>query len=138
MRTAFVIATLVLSSLRVPMNAKSALTVALLDRPIHVNQVNQPAQTSTAIFAIIIAAFLSWALYKGLRARACKIQTGREALIGAIGTAVADVSPEGQVRVLSEFWQARAETGVIRKSARIVVVNMDGLVLVVKPVEEKA
>jgi len=86
------------------------------------------------ILAAVIAAFL---LYKALQARFLKVKTGREALIGARGEAVTDLNPKGEVRVMSEYWQARAIDGFIDKGREVEVKGMDGLFLIVRVVEEK-
>jgi membrane-bound serine protease (ClpP class) len=39
-----------------------------------------------------------------------RVQTGAEALVGAVGTVVVRIDPEGQVRVAGELWQARSDT----------------------------
>ena len=37
-----------------------------------------------------------------------KVRTGVENLVGATGTALAELAPSGQIRVLGEIWEARA------------------------------
>jgi membrane-bound serine protease (ClpP class) len=38
-----------------------------------------------------------------------RVQTGADALIGAVGTVVVRIDPEGQIRVAGELWQARSD-----------------------------
>ena len=91
-----------------------------------------------AVAAAVVAAITAFLLYKVFRASLAKVKTGREALIGARGVAVTDLKPRGQVRVLSEFWQATVRDGAVGSGVEVEVVGMEGLVLVVKRVEEKA
>jgi membrane-bound serine protease (ClpP class) len=94
---------------------------------------------ATAIVLLVIAAIATWMLYAALRAQYAKVKTGKEALIGAKGTAVTDLNPKGEIRVLGEFWQATAAKGTsISNGQTVEVVDMDGMFLVVKPAEEKA
>jgi membrane-bound serine protease (ClpP class) len=74
----------------------------------------------------------------GVKAQHRRIKTGREALIGAHGIATTDIEPKGTVRVLGEFWQAKTKDTSIQNGQNIVVEDMDGMFLVVKPAEQKA
>ena len=76
-------------------------------------------------------------LYKGVKANLFKVKTGKEALIGARGTAVTDLKPAGEIRVVGEFWQATAKGKWIKKGEPIEVVGLEGMFLVVKPAKEK-
>jgi membrane-bound serine protease (ClpP class) len=76
-------------------------------------------------------------LYKGVKATLFKVKTGKEALIGARGTAVTDLKPVGEIRVVGEFWQATAKDEWIKKGEPIEVVGLEGMFLVVKPAKEK-
>ena len=57
---------------------------------------------------------------------------GPETLIGSTGRAVTDCRPEGTVRVQSEEWRARCESGVAAGEA-VRVVAREGLTLLVEP-----
>ena len=59
--------------------------------------------------------------------------TGKEGLIGEIGSAMEDLQPQGKVFVHGEIWDAIAETP-LKKGESIQVVNMEGFRLRVKPV----
>jgi membrane-bound serine protease (ClpP class) len=91
-----------------------------------------------AVAAAVVAAITAFLLYKVFRASLAKVKTGREALIGARGVAVTDLKPRGEVRVLSEFWQATVKDGEVGSGVEVEIVGMDGLVLEVRRVEEKA
>jgi membrane-bound serine protease (ClpP class) len=99
--------------------------------------VSAPVQVVLLIAVILGALITALLLYKALHTRFLRIKTGREALIGARGEAVTALNPKGQIRVLSEFWQARALEGWIEKGKDVEVTGMDGLFLIVKVAEEK-
>ena len=56
---------------------------------------------------------------------------GREALVGAVGQAVTDLLPDGQVRVAGELWRALCDDGA-RAGDEVLVKEVDGLTLVVR------
>ena len=91
------------------------------------------AATLFAVAAIIIVIFA-----EGFKAQFKRVKTGKEALIGATGTATTDLNPKGEVRVMSEFWEATAQDQTIAAGQTVEVVGMDGLTLVVKAAEQKA
>jgi membrane-bound serine protease (ClpP class) len=91
----------------------------------------------TAIVLLSIAALAAWMLYAAIRAQYIKVKTGKEALIGAKGVAVTDLKPNGEIRVLGEFWQATAKDGAVAKKQEVEVIGMDGMFLVVRVAEEK-
>jgi membrane-bound serine protease (ClpP class) len=94
-------------------------------------------QITVAIIAIALAALAAWMLYEGLKANFFRVKTGKEALIGARGTAVTDLRPTGEIRVVGEFWQATAKTEWIEKGEPIEVIGLEGMFLVVKSAKEK-
>lgn len=57
---------------------------------------------------------------------------GTQALVGRRALVAADCTPEGQVRVAGELWQARCPAGAAAGDA-VVVREVDGLTLVVEP-----
>jgi len=67
-----------------------------------------------------------------LRSRRRPVVTGKEALLGAFGEALAWEGGEGRVQVRGEIWRARAGAP-LEPGARIKVVDRDGLVLIVEP-----
>jgi membrane-bound serine protease (ClpP class) len=61
------------------------------------------------------------------RAHARRAMTGREGMVGEIGTARTDLSPAGRVFVHGELWQAEAD-GTVRAGEKVKVVEvLDGL-----------
>jgi membrane-bound serine protease (ClpP class) len=96
-------------------------------------------QVAVVICGIAILSIRTFRLYRGVRARMlAKVRTGPEVLVGAIGIVITDLRPKGEVRVNGEFWQAVAKEGWIEKDREVEVVGMDGLVLSVNRVKEKA
>mgnify|MGYP005835648205 FL=1 len=83
---------------------------------------------------VVSAAFFVFAVTMAIRARLKKPTTGREGLVGEIGTAETDLSPEGKVHVHGEYWNAMSETP-IEKGSRVLVVGTVNLKLKVKKIE---
>ncbi len=96
----------------------------------------QVEETLAATF-FIIAVILAWIFYVGVKAQYKLVKTGKEALMGAKGTATTDLKPKGEIRVMGEFWQATAKNGEIASGQAVEVVGMEGMFLVVKPAEQK-
>ncbi len=96
------------------------------------------AEVALAVIVIAIAVIAAVMLYKGLTAKYVKVKTGLEALVGSRGIAVTDLKPNGEIRVMGEFWQATAQGAWVNNGEKVEVVGMEGMFLTVKPVEEKA
>ncbi len=62
-----------------------------------------------------------------------RVKTGKEALVGSKGIATSDLKPEGEIRVMGEFWKATAKDTPIAVGQVVEVVGMEGMLLVVKP-----
>ncbi|MBM3284667.1 MAG: nodulation protein NfeD [Candidatus Aminicenantes bacterium] len=62
-----------------------------------------------------------------IRAHSRKVHTGREGLIGEIGIARTDLSPEGKVFVHGEIWNAESTTEIPKGSRVKVVAVLEGL-----------
>ena len=61
---------------------------------------------------------------------------GREAMIGEMGTALADVSPDGTVEIRGAAWRARTNRATpIKEGEPVRVVAIEGVVLEVEPEE---
>ncbi len=69
-----------------------------------------------------------------IRARLRPPTTGQEAIVNQMGVAINDFLDEGEVRVVSEIWRARARVQ-IKKGQKVRVVAIDGLTVVVEPLE---
>ncbi len=85
--------------------------------------------------AVLTAAFFAFAVGAGVRAQRRRVQTGREALIGAEGVVRSELAPEGTVFVQGELWKAATTGGTIPTGERVRVTGMDGLRLRVRSAE---
>ena len=84
------------------------------------------------VTTLVTAAFFFVAISLLLRSRRRPVVTGKEALGGAEGEAVAWQGTKGRVRVKGEIWHARS-TAELAPGLRVRVVGHDGLVLIVEP-----
>jgi membrane-bound serine protease (ClpP class) len=91
------------------------------------------AATLFVVAAIIILIFVA-----GFEAQFRRVKTGKEALVGARGIVTTDLKPKGEIRVMSEFWEATAQNATIAAGQEVEVIGMEGMTLVVKPIEQKA
>jgi len=94
-----------------------------------------PVRISIAVIVvmtILVVAFFTFVLGKGIRAQARRISFGAEALVGGAGTAVTDLAPEGLVLLGGEQWSARSVEGRVGSGERVEVVGRDGLRLLVR------
>jgi membrane-bound ClpP family serine protease len=96
------------------------------------------AESALAIILLVIAGIFTWLFYVGVKAQHIKIQTGKEALIGAKGVVTTELAPKGEIRVEGEFWQATTKDGVIPVGHDVEVVEMEDMLLVVKAIQQKA
>ncbi|MCX7827632.1 MAG: NfeD family protein [Thermanaerothrix sp.] len=81
--------------------------------------------------AVVLVAILS------VRALRQKPSFGLEGMEGAQAVALTDLSPGGTVFCHGEIWKARSLAGRLPKGASVVVERVDGLVLLVRPIEEE-
>jgi membrane-bound serine protease (ClpP class) len=85
--------------------------------------------------AALTAAFFAFAVGAGIRAQSRRVQTGREALVDAVGVARTDLAPIGSVFLQGELWSAEAADGTIPAGRRVRVVQVSGLQLKVRDAE---
>jgi membrane-bound serine protease (ClpP class) len=71
-----------------------------------------------------------------VKARASKVVTGSEGMIGETGVAAGEVAPEGKVFVRGEYWNAVSATP-IAAGGRVRVTKIDGLRLTVEPISKQ-
>jgi len=95
-------------------------------------------EEALAATLFIVAAIIILIFAAGFKAQFRRVKTGKEALIGARGVATTDLKPKGEVRVMSEFWEATAKNTTIAAGQEVEVIGMEGMTLVVKPAEQKA
>jgi len=77
--------------------------------------------------AVITFGFFVFFVDRILRARRRPVFTGADALIGAVGEAREDLSPEGLVFVRGALWKAVAQHGLISAGSPVQVVGRHGL-----------
>jgi len=93
--------------------------------------------TAILISAGLTAAFFLFIVGTAVKALHAKPSTGREGLIGEVGTVRTRLGPHGQVFLHGELWNADSESPVeAGESVRVTAV--DGLTLKVVPVQERA
>ena len=86
-----------------------------------------------------LVVFMVAAMPAVVRSRYSTPTVGREGIIGEMGTAEADVAPEGVVLVRGARWRARTNRATpIDAGQAVRVVSIDGLLLEVEPLEGAA
>jgi len=84
--------------------------------------------------ALTFAVLLIWLIGYLLKLRRRGGVSGKDSIVGGIATALEDFSDAGRVWLEGEAWHARSTTPVT-KDQEVVVRNMDGLILVVEPLQ---
>jgi membrane-bound serine protease (ClpP class) len=106
----------------------------LVDSPIPEMRVKLLTALAVSIPLGVITVFL---MTIALRARANKVVTGAEGLIGEVGIAQTALAPGGKIVVHGEIWDAVASSS-IAAGEKVVVQKVDGLELKVDPTHEEA
>jgi membrane-bound serine protease (ClpP class) len=83
-------------------------------------------------FAIVAALLLFWLVGFLLRLQRRGAVSGVDSIIGGVGVAMGDFSGEGKVWLEGEAWAAHSAVPV-QKDQEVVVTNMTGLTLEIKP-----
>lgn len=89
------------------------------------------------IFAglMVIMMLLTYVVYKSLTTINRRPPVGgQESLIGARGTVITPLSPEGSVRIAGETWKASALSCEIDAGQEVIVKRCQGLMILVEPV----
>jgi membrane-bound serine protease (ClpP class) len=106
----------------------------LVDSPLPELRIRLATAISVALpFAVITAFLVSLAV----RARANKVATGVEGMIGEIGVALEDLNPAGRIFVHGEYWNA-VSSAPVTSGNRARVLAVDHLTLAVEPVSQPA
>lgn len=86
----------------------------------------------------ITSALFGFIIYKGLEAKRLKKEFDIELLIGKVGYAKTDITPDlkGIVYVEGEEWSAKTDEEFIASSDKVKVVGVEGLTLIVKSVRQ--
>jgi membrane-bound serine protease (ClpP class) len=84
-----------------------------------------------ALFALAII----WLIRYLLKLRKRGAVSGRDSIIGGVGTALQNFTGEGTIWLEGESWSARSSVAIV-KGQPVIVRQMDGLVLEVEPITE--
>jgi len=83
---------------------------------------------------LVVAAFCYVIMFQSMRAKA---KTGLKAMIGGEALVVADIDPEGKVKIKDELWAATAGGKNIAAGQKVRIVKIQGLVLVVESLAQE-
>ena len=89
-----------------------------------------------AAVTVLTAAFFLLAIGALFKARKGPIVSGREQLIGSVGSVLSDFDTTGRIRVHGETWNARTEQPM-HSGDRVTITAIDGLMLHIEPTEEE-
>ena len=92
----------------------------------------------TALICLAFAAYAILTFRIGSRILRKKPVPGFTDLVGMSGRAVDPLNPRGMVRIHSELWDAKAESGTIPAGSEVEVVSQEGMRLVVRMKEKGA
>jgi membrane-bound serine protease (ClpP class) len=87
-----------------------------------------PASLITALFFVFVVGM-------GIRAQHRKVVTGKEGLIGEVGTVSVSLNLRGKIKVHGEWWEAESNVPV-EAGNKVRVVEIKDMVLRVEPVEK--
>ena len=85
---------------------------------------------------IITVLFVFTLIAMAVRQRKKPVVSGREQMIGDVGEAISDFSGTGNIHIHGELWSARSDRPV-RRGQHVKVRELDGLILVVEPLEDQ-
>ena len=107
--------------------------VMLIDSPWPAIRIHWGTAISLALPFSLITLYL---LILAMRARRNKVETGREGMIGEIGTALTPVAPQGKVFIHGEYWDA-VSSQPVAAGARVRITAVERLKLTVEPVPDR-
>ncbi len=120
-------------------------SIILMDTDLPGYQISWPLIAAAAVLSAGVGVF---ALGAAVRARRMRGATGKENMVGGRGVVVdgfatdAPALDEGHVRAFGEVWQARrtrsAEATELGKGSRVRIADVDGLLLLVEPEEDRS
>ena len=105
----------------------------LIDSPLPEMRIRLSTALSLAVPFSLITVFLVSLVVK---ARANKVITGGEGMIGETGVASSEIAPEGRIFVRGEYWNAVSTTPV-PAGTRVRVTAIEGLRLTVEPISNQ-
>lgn len=103
-------------------------SIMLIDTPYDFMRVSKSVIIPMVLTTAGVAVFLVTLV---LRAHSRKSVVGQEGMVGLVGSAETDISPEGKIFVHGEIWSARSENP-INRGDRVTIVGMDGMTVVVE------
>jgi membrane-bound serine protease (ClpP class) len=83
--------------------------------------------------ALAVTGVCAFVVRLAVRSQRARPASGREGLLGEIGTVSDELAPAGRVFVHGESWGAVSSAGTIPGGARVRVVGVEGLTLIVAP-----
>lgn len=89
-----------------------------------------------AAFAVASALIFIGVIGLAVRTRKRPVVSGSEQLVGAVGRALDTFISEGWVHLHGETWQARTQRPVV-KGQSVRILRLDGLMLIVEPIDEE-
>ena len=100
---------------------------------------NQPEFIKVSLKTIVplvvtLGTFSLFVLTKIIQAHFRKSLSGKEGLIGKVGTAYTDISQSGKIFIHGEIWNAQSDEE-IKKEEKVEVIRVEGLTLTVKKKE---
>ncbi len=104
------------------------------------NQPNEILKVSLRIIiplAVSLGLISTFLITQIIKVHRRKTVSGSEALIGKVGLAKTNISPEGKVFIHGEIWDAQSREK-IRKGEKVVVEKVEGLTLQVKKLIERS
>jgi membrane-bound serine protease (ClpP class) len=101
-------------------------SLMLFDGPIPDMRVSLGVVLPTAVVVAILTGFL---LTRVLRAHRARPLTGREGLVGNVGRAISELTPNGKVAVHGEYWDGRSVGEAIAAGSKVRVVRVHDRVI---------
>ena len=117
--------------------AIGGVTAMILGSLFLINQDFPYYQISWAVIlpVLALAVGVAWLVVQfGVQALRTRTLTGREGMIGLIGSAKTDLGPRGKIFVQGEIWDA-VSTSPVPEGQPIQITDLEGLTVHVKPVE---
>ena len=104
--------------------------VLLIDSPYPEFRIHPTIAIAVTLPFALITAFL---VTIAVKARANKVTTGVQGMIGEIGVAMGDLNPDGRIFVHGEYWNA-VSSAPLASGSRVRVTAVENLKLAVEPV----
>jgi len=90
-----------------------------------------------AVVVICVAAFMAFIIFKLVKTRQLKSQTGSEELVGGTAVVREPLDPEGRVFCVGEIWTAVSEEGRIELGETVIIKKVIGLKLYVAKMKKE-